>query len=54
MKTQNKIFKGLLVSAILAGGLYASNCDMKKKDKDRTNCDKSSCMMQKGKSHKGY
>lgn len=54
MKTQNKIFKGLLVSAILAGGLYASNCDMNKKDKDRTNCDKSSCMMQKGKSHKGY
>ncbi|MBP9490016.1 MAG: Spy/CpxP family protein refolding chaperone [Aliarcobacter sp.] len=51
MKTKSKILSGLVLSAVLAGGLYANNCDMSKKG-ERGNCDKSSCMMQKDKSHK--
>jgi len=32
MRTKNKLISGLVLSAILAGGLYASNGDMDKKE----------------------
>ncbi|MDD3007475.1 MAG: Spy/CpxP family protein refolding chaperone [Arcobacter sp.] len=47
MKIKNKIVSGLVLSSLLAGGLYAANCEMDKKENMRKN--DSSCMMHKGK-----
>ena len=56
MKKTNKIISGLFLSAILAGGLFASNCDMEKRG-EKSSCDRGSCSMKKGdfdkKSHRG-
>ena len=46
MTTKNKLISGLVLSAILASGLYANNCDM---DKKREN----SGMMKNDKMHNG-
>jgi Spy/CpxP family protein refolding chaperone len=51
MKIKNKIVSGLVLASLLAGGLYAANGDMDKKDDMRKGSD-SRCMMDKGKFEK--
>lgn len=51
MKIKNRVITGLFLGTLLAGSLYATNCDMDKRG-DRKDCDKSSCMMKKKKSYK--
>lgn len=49
MKISNKIMSGLVLSAVLASGLFAMNGEMNKRDGDRKGCDfKSSMMYKKG------
>lgn len=51
MKTKNRVISGLIISAILASGLFAVNGEIDKKDEKRKG--ESSCMMEKEKFHKG-
>lgn len=51
MKIKNRVITGLFLGTLLAGSLYATNCDMDKRG-DRKDCDKSSCMMKKEKFYK--
>ena len=37
MTTKNKVISGLVLSIVLASGLYANNCDMDKKGEKREN-----------------
>jgi hypothetical protein len=48
MRTKNKVISGLVLSLVLASGLYANNCDMDKKGEKRENCG----MMKNDKMHK--
>ncbi len=51
MKTKNRVISGLIISAILASGLFAVNGEIDKKDGKRKG--EPSCMMEKEKFHKG-
>ena len=48
MTTKNKLISGLVLSALLASGLYANNCDMDKRGDKKENCG----MMKNDKMHK--
>ena len=48
MTTKNKLISGLVLSALLASGLYANNCDMDKRGDKKENCG----MMKNNKMHK--
>lgn len=47
MKISNKIMSGLVLSAVLASGLFAMNGEMNKRDDDRKGCDFKNSMMHK-------
>jgi len=51
MRIKNKVISGLVLSAILTSGLFAT-AEMNKKDEDRGNGDKLTCTMKKGEGHK--
>lgn len=52
MKIRNKIISGLVLSAVLASGLFAMNGEMNKRDSDRKGCDfKKSMEHKKGEGH---
>ncbi len=51
MKTKNRVISGLIISAILASGLFAVNGEIDRKDEKRKG--EPSCMMEKEKFHKG-
>lgn len=52
MKISNKIMSGLVLSAVLASGLFAMNGEMNKRDGEKKGCDfKNSMMHKKGEGH---
>ena len=51
MTTKNKLISGLVLSVLLASGLYAMP-EMDKKNDERSSGDKLTCTMKKGEGHK--
>jgi len=51
MTFKSKIVSGLVLTSLLAGGLFAANGEMDKKDEKRKG--EPTCIMEKGKFHKG-